>query len=192
MHVCSIMFECSQDLGLAYEVMCASYSTPVPSGPPSLAGHCKWIRNKTMCTLYNISAHICILVPGIHTGFSTTGGRQGVGSNSRVAFGQQQRTKLKSLLISKIYSGVWGGGDPMFGGGYPRAPPLLYESLSTTCSALHCYCDGNILLGRHVLIMGEMNMHSLKENQRFPDPSYVPTPLQFITHTSVCVGNFVG
>ena len=25
------MFECSQDLGLAYEVMCASYSTPVPS-----------------------------------------------------------------------------------------------------------------------------------------------------------------
>ena len=37
MHVCSIMFEYSQDLGLAYKVMCASYSTPVPSGPPSLA-----------------------------------------------------------------------------------------------------------------------------------------------------------
>ena len=37
----------------------------------------------------------------------------------------KQRTKLKSLLISKNSSGVWGGGggDPMFGGGYPRAPP---------------------------------------------------------------------
>ena len=32
----------------------------------------------------------------------------------------KQRTKLKSLLFPKISSGVWGGGgDPMFGGGYP-------------------------------------------------------------------------
>ena len=41
---------------------------------------------------------------------------------------------MKSLLISKISSGVLGGGggggDPMFGAGYPRAPPLLYESLA--------------------------------------------------------------
>ena len=51
-------------------------------------------------------------------------GQGGVGSNCRVAFfrdlekvidsDDKQRTKLKSLLISKISSGAWGGGG---GGG---------------------------------------------------------------------------
>ena len=48
----------------------------------------------------------------------------------------KQRTKLKLLLISKISSGVWeggeirclGGGGGGGGGGYPSSP-LLYESL---------------------------------------------------------------
>ena len=75
---------------------------------------------------------------GIHTGFSAkgggeTGGRVGLAAivewlslEKVIDLDDKQRTKLKSLLISKISSGVWGGGEiRCLGVGIPGLPPSV-------------------------------------------------------------------
>ena len=62
---------------------------------------------------------------GIHTGFSAKGGGQG----GRVGWAAIVKDQIEIVANFKNFFRCLGGGDPMFGGGYPRAPPLLYESL---------------------------------------------------------------
>ena len=85
--------------------------------------------------LYFFSNNNNFQVPGIHTGFSAKGGGGGdrgqgkVGSNCRVAFfidlDDKQRTKLKSLLISKNSSGVLGGRSDVWGWISQGSPPSV-------------------------------------------------------------------